>query len=153
MGFSDTLRYFLESKADATFFNDTLYYFSQLDDIDVMSALKSWQSDEDFILSKMCRMLLNRELPHIKMKNSIIPDAKMKEKLQEVMTSYGLEEEDASYFVFGGEVINKAYDDSHQTINILKKSGKVTHLLKESDQLSLKALSKKVTKYYICYPR
>ncbi|MEO0903084.1 MAG: phosphohydrolase, partial [Bacteroidota bacterium] len=104
-------------------------------------------------LASLCKMILNRNLLHIKMKNNPIPDLKFQEKLQQIMDERNLSEEDASYFVFRGEVANKAYHDSYQTIDILKKNGKVTHLLKESDQLSLKALSKKVTKYYICYPR
>ena len=77
----------------------------------------------------------------------------MEEKLRGVMHANNLSEEEASYFVFHGEVSNKAYNENHQTIKILKENGKVTDLLKESDQLSLKALSKTVTKYYSCYPK
>ena len=38
-------------------------------------------------------------------------------------------------------------------IDILHKSGKIEDIVKASDQLNLKALSKPVTKYYICYPK
>ena len=87
------------------------------------------------------------------MNNKPILEGKVEEKNQQVAESFQISLDEARYFVIQGEISNKAYDDSHKTINILKNSGKVTHLLKESDQLSLKALSKKVTKYYICYPR
>ncbi|PRX55062.1 HD domain-containing protein [Flagellimonas meridianipacifica] len=150
---SKILRYFLESKANKGFSNEALAFFSKLDDIDVMSALKDWQGHDDFVLSTLSKMILNRNLLHIKMKNNPISDEKFQEKLQWAKEVHKLKEEDVHYFVFRGEIANKAYHDSYQTINVLKKNGKVTHLLKESDQLSLKALSKKVTKYYICYPR
>ena len=40
-----------------------------------------------------------------------------------------------------------------QNINILHKTGKIEDIVKATDQLNLKALSKPVTKYYICYPK
>jgi hypothetical protein len=39
------------------------------------------------------------------------------------------------------------------TINLLTKKGKVIDVAEASDQLNLKALSKKVVKYYLCYPK
>ncbi|MEM9361550.1 MAG: HD domain-containing protein [Bacteroidota bacterium] len=150
---SHTLTFFLKSKGFNDLSGEALEFFSRLDDIDVLSALKDWQTHNDYVLSSLCKMILNRNLLHIKMKNNPIADLKFQEKLESVKDMLKLSEEEASYFVFRGEISNKAYHDSHQTIDVLKKNGRVTHLLKESDQLSLKALSKKVTKYYICYPR
>jgi hypothetical protein len=62
-------------------------------------------------------------------------------------------QEEAKYFVFDGEITNKAYDSSKQNIFILKKNGKITDVAKATDHLNLVALSKTVTKYYICYPK
>ena len=39
------------------------------------------------------------------------------------------------------------------TINLLTKTGKVRDVAKASDQVNLKALSEKVIKYYLCYPK
>ena len=60
---------------------------------------------------------------------------------------------EASYFVFTGHISNQAYMLKTQGINILHKSGKVEDLSKVSDQFNAKALSKPVTKYYICFPK
>ncbi len=127
--------------------------FASLDDIDVLGAVKTWQFHDDFVLSKLCQMLLNRKLLHVKIKNKPISDEKMNERLMALAMELGISELEASYFVFKGEISNKAYNQEHQAINILKKSGKVTDVLKESDQLSLKALSKTVVKYYCCFPK
>ena len=77
---------------------------------------------------------------------------KMKEKLDWIIEKHNLTVEEASNFVFQGEISNKAYSRD-EAIQILKKNGKISDILKESDQLSLKALAKTVTKYYSCYPK
>lgn len=150
---SGSLLFFLGEPEQEKFDAEALLKFAQLDDVDILGAIKSWQFHEDFVLSKMCGMLLNRKLLHIKIKNRPASPQKMLMKLEEVMQKYDLSEQEASNFVFQGEISNKAYNVSKQAIYILKKNGRITDVLKESDQLSLKALSKTVTKYYSCYPK
>lgn len=150
---SRALLLFLGQDGTDDFSDSLLQNFALLDDTDVLGALKDWQFHSDFVLSKMCGMLLNRNLLHVKIKNKPIDSEKLKQKLKEVMEQFNISGTEASYFVFYGEISNKAYNEEHQSINILKKSGKVTNVLKESDQLSLKALSKNVIKYYTCYPK
>src|SRR5690606_34653551 len=150
---SRPLLFFLKQEETLPFDPQILATFAQLDDVDILGAIKSWQSHEDFVLSKMCQMLLNRKLLHIKVKKRPADPQKMNEKLESIIQKYDLSPEEASNFVFQGEISNKAYSEEQQAIYILKKSGRITDVLKESDQLSLKALSKTVTKYYSCYPK
>lgn len=150
---SEPLLFFLKHQGTITFNTEILEKFAQLDDVDILSAIKSWQFHDDFVLSKMCRMLLNRKLLHIKIKKRPSDPEKMTGKLERIMQKHDLSLEEASNFVFEGEISNKAYSEEQQAIYILKKSGRITDVLKESDQLSLKALSKTVTKYYSCYPK
>ena len=72
---------------------------------------------------------------------------------KEFMTKHNLSEVEASYFVFTGEIFNQAYNMDEETINLLTNRGKVIDVAKASDQLNLEALSKKVVKYYLCYPK
>ena len=151
---SDALLYFLNNRIDEANFNDTtLQLFSKLDDVDVLGALKIWQYAEDFILSELCKMILDRKLLHIKIKNEPIKPEKLKDKFLKTQERFKLTNEETSYLVFDGVVANKAYNRSHQNINILKKNGKIIDVAKLSDHLNLNALSKTVTKYYICYPK
>lgn len=150
---SQSLLFFLKQEGAIAFNREILEKFAQLDDVDILSALKSWQFHDDFVLSKMCQMLLNRKLLHIKIKKRPTDPEKMNGKLERIMQKHDLSLEEASNFVFEGEISNKAYSMEQQAIYILKKSGRITDVLKESDQLSLKALSKTVTKYYSCYPK
>lgn len=151
---SDALHFFLTNHIDINNFdNETLAKFAMLDDIDILSALKQWQYSDDFVLASLCEMIINRKLLHIKVKKEPITESKFLMHLNKVKTQYNLTDEDASYFVFKGELKNKAYDRQHQTINILRKNGKITDVAKLSDHLNLNALSKTVTKYYMCYPK
>jgi hypothetical protein len=46
---------FAKQNYTQTFDTDTLDLFSQLDDFDIISALKSWQRQDDFILSSLSK--------------------------------------------------------------------------------------------------
>ncbi|MFS4468379.1 HD domain-containing protein [Maribacter sp. 2210JD10-5] len=151
---SSTLQYFLENNIQKENFGDNvLRLFSKLDDVDIMSAIKEWQEHEDIVLSKLCKMIINRRLLHIKIKKEPIDISKMQNRMEKVKKEYKLTDKEVSYFVFSGKIENKAYNKENQNINILRKNGKITDVAKLSDHLSLDALSKTVTKYYICYPK
>lgn len=151
---SSALNYFLENEVTLNEFNDNiLEKFSKLDDYDIVSAMKEWQSCDDFVLKNLSDMIINRDLLKIKIKNKKIkPELKTKH-IQKLINKYGISVEEAEYFVFMGEISNQAYQHDAQQINILHKSGRIEDIVKASDQLNLKALSKTVTKYYICYPK
>ena len=151
---SNTLQYFLDNEISYENFNDeTLEIFSRLDDYDIISALKEWQYHNDFVLSHLSEMIINRNLLKIKLKNKKIKDEDLKIHLQHLMNTYKISLNEAEYFVFTGEISNQAYELNHHKINILYKSGKIVDIVKASDQLHVKALTKPITKYYICYPK
>ena len=115
--------------------------------------MKHWQHHDDFVLSNLCEMIINRNLLKIKLKNKNIKKESLDRHCQDLISRYSITREEADYFVFTGSISNQAYQLKHQSINILHKSGKIEDIVKASDQLNLKALSKPVTKYYICYPK
>lgn len=151
---SSALSYFLENKVGLQDFNDDeLEIFSRLDDNDILSALKEWQFHEDFVLSNLCEMIINRKLLKIRLKKKPILEEKVNIHKTKLMNRYEISEYEASYFVFTGEIKNQAYNLDSQNIHILMKSGKIVDVVKASDQLNLKALSEPVTKYYLCFPK
>jgi len=151
---SEPLTYFLKYDIDNSNFDEVcLKTFSQLDDYDIVSAMKSWQYHEDFVLRNLCDIIINRDLLKVKLKNKPINKALLKEQKNALIKAYDISQSEADYFVFSGEITNQAYNISKEQINILFKTGKVKNIIKASDQLNLKALSKPVTKYYMCYPK
>ena len=78
---------------------------------------------------------------------------KISDKKQQVMQQYKLTEDQVSYFVFSDTISNQAYRMDKDTINLVTKTGEVIDVARASDQLNIEALSKKVTKHYLCYPK
>jgi len=151
---SASLHFFMVNKISLVDFDkNSLDKFSYLDDFDIMGAIKSWQFNDDFVLQNLCRMVLNRDL----LKIQITEDKPNKERLlaikNEFMQSASISEKEAGYFVFKGKLKNQAYSKSSEPIYILKKDKSIEDVVAASDQMYLKALSKEVTKYYICFPK
>lgn len=151
---SSALTFFMNNSYDVTNFNTaSLDQFSLLDDCDVISALKSWQFHSDFVLSKLSNMILNRILLKIKFKNNPVSESKTEKITKQMMETNRISFSEAAYFVFNGSVSNLAYDQKQGGLKIMYKNGKLKEVISASDHLSLKVLSKTVTKHYICYPK
>jgi HD superfamily phosphohydrolase len=132
---------------------ELLQQFVLLDDYDIMSSVKVWAHHKDFVLSALCKNLIDRNLYKIELQNKNFTPAYQNQMLEKVMKKYKLTKKEASYFVFSESVNNSAYNSSHFQIHILQKNGELIDVAKASDQLNIKMLSKKVTKYFMCYPK
>ena len=151
---SSALSFFLHSTYNHANFDETaLNQFSLLDDYDLVSALKSWQFHNDFVISQLSKMILNRTLLKIKFKNNPVSETKVDAMRQELALKHSLNTKEASYFVFHGHVDNLAYNPEQGGLKVLYKNGKIKDIIKASDHLSLKVLSKTVSKHYICFPK
>lgn len=151
---SKALAHFLQYDVSLdNFKKEDLKMFSMLDDYDIISAMKAWQNHSDFVLSNLCEMIINRHLLKIKIKKKPIKEEQLSKYIQNLINKYSVTENEAKYFVFSGSISNQAYEQGSQEINILYESGKIVDIVKASDQLNLKALTKPVTKYFICYPK
>ena len=151
---SEPLLFFMQNRIVLDNFNaQTLDLFSQLDDFDIISALKSWQGQDDFILSSLSKMIINRDLPKIK----VVTDKLLLEDMLPLQERFAAENNisiaDTNYFIFKGKIKNQAYSKEAEPIRILKKDRTIEDVVEASDQLNLKSLSKSVTKYYICFPK
>ncbi len=151
---NEPLLFFIKNKITLENFDDkTLETFALLDDFDVMSAIKNWQFHSDFVLSSLCKMILNRDLLKIVMLDEKADTEKLTNLRNKFALLSGISDKDAAYFVFKGKLKNQAYNKESEPISILKKDKTVEDIIDTSDQLQLKALSKSVTKYYMCFPK
>ena len=151
---SSSLIYFMDNVVTPEIFNqESLQQFALLDDIDILSAIKQWQQHEDFVLSSLCKMILNRKFLRIKLKNKPVKDEFFHGRFDAFRSKYQLTEEETSYFVFRGEIENTAYSEEDPGIYILRNNGELMDVAAASDHLNLKALSRSVVKYFICYPK
>ncbi|WP_064967368.1 HD domain-containing protein [Tenacibaculum ovolyticum] len=150
---SRALKYFLYTPISETnFTNDTLKIFSELDDYDVMSAIKDWVHHEDFVLSSLAKMIIHRNLLKIEIQEEPFGDTYLKAIHKNLLENSNIKESDLNYFVLSNKIKHQAYN-TNDPIKIYTKKGELKDIAKASDQLNLKALSKPVIKHYLCYPK
>ncbi|OCB72756.1 HD domain-containing protein [Flavobacterium glycines] len=151
---SEPLQFFMQNKIDFESFDTiTLDLFSQLDDFDIISALKAWQRHNDFILSSLSKMIINRDLLKIQLTSDKVAIDDLTPLKERLVSEHNISLADTNYFIFKGKIKNQAYDKEAEPIRILKKDRTIEDVIESSDQLNLKSLSKSVTKYYICFPK
>lgn len=127
--------------------------FCKLDDFDIWACIKMWVDDTDTILSTLSRLFLNRKLFKVKMSNKKF-DEKTIHRLQDaIRKKYNLSDGESNYFMDTGFLTNAAYISKGQKINILTKDGNLIDVAKASDLPNIKAMSKIVKKYYLCWPK
>ncbi len=131
---------------------EVLEQFAQMDDYDILGAVKVWQNHSDKILSFLCKRLINRELFKIELSKVPFSVERIQLERELVKAKYDLSDEELSYFVYSEKRSNNAYNKKYQKINILMKNGEIIDISQASDNLNISALSQPVAKYCLCYP-
>lgn len=147
------LNYFLNQQINASNFSlETLEMFSQLDDYDILSAIKEWRNHPDKVLRLLSKMIIDRKLFKIELQKTKFSKEKTEKKKVKFAEKLGVSIQEIDYFVFTDQIKNQAYS-LDKPIYILNKKGKLKDISKASDQLNLQALTKPVVKHFICYPK
>lgn len=133
--------------------NLVLERFCKLDDYDVMSAVKLWYDDEDFVLRELCRRLLDRNLFRIEISPAPFAPDDIDRILHAIAEQFKISLYDASFMLLQGVSSNHAYQLNKPAINILFKDGSVKDISEASDQFNTEVLTQPVFKHFICYPK
>ncbi len=132
---------------------ELLNTFAQLDDIDVLAAIKMWMHHEDRLLQYLSRALVMRELLHVEM----TPQPPLKERVEELRRRAALELgfslAEIDYVVFVEKVSSYAYSSGRSSIKMLYRDGQVRKVEDAAEELNLKALKTKTERYALCYPK
>ena len=131
----------------------TLEAFCNLDDYDVLTAIKNWSHHQDTVLSFLCKGLINRQLLKIKYFGEPVDEALLAAKITEACKQLNISVEEAGWLVFTGEASSSTYNFEDEHIHILFKDGTVKDISAVDNALINQNLRGKVKKYYICYPR
>ncbi len=151
---NSTLSFFLNHNILYDNFSvEILERFAQLDDYDIITAIKQWQNHPDQVLSSLCKMLINRKLFKIKLKSKAFNTKKLEKIKQRIQKQFNITQKEINYFLLEGTTSNQAYNYDYQQIMILFKNEKIKEVSQVSDQLNLKTLAQPVVKFYICYPK
>jgi hypothetical protein len=124
--------------------------FCNLDDTDVLFAVKLWQQHTDPILSLLCKRLLNRNCYKCTMHDEPISEADWLKAYEKTKNLFPFNENDLSYLCFKGTVTNTMYKNDSESIKILLKTGEITNISQIQNAIIVESLSAQVKKFYIC---
>lgn len=147
------LSHFLYQNVNAARFeqeSEHLALFCTLDDSDVIASVKVWQQHSDPVLSRLCRMLIDRKLYKIILSADPL-DHLVAEKKAQARKILNIPEDELDYFVFTGTTGTNTYSSTDERIGIAMKDGTVRDISEVEDPLVNQALARPVHKNYICY--
>ncbi|WP_121460278.1 HD domain-containing protein [Chryseobacterium defluvii] len=147
---TENLKYFLyRGKSAAT--DEDVERFTQMDDNDVIQAMKLWQNSDDFILSYWCRCVIQRNLPKTIISSHPFEKEFIEEKIKKTNEFFGIDN--------GGELVHEIkrkllpYNTEKQPIYLLQKNSKKIRMHESEDQLLSGLMVNKTVRYILTYPR
>jgi len=148
---SENLKYFLyrESSTQAT--EEDIARFMELDDTDVLQAIKSWKNHEDFVLSYLCKTVINRKFPKIIYSSTPFSDDLVQEKVRETNLHFGIENGDL--LVDNIERNLLPYDKTKQPIYLLRNDMEKVALEQAGSQILSMNINEKTTRYILSFPK
>lgn len=148
---SENLKYFLyrESSTEAT--EEDIARFMELDDTDVLQAIKSWKNHDDFVLSYLCKTVINRKFPKIIYSSTPFSDDLVQEKVRETNLHFGIENGDL--LVDNIERNLLPYDKTKQPIYLLRNDMEKVALEQAESQILSMNINEKTTRYILSFPR
>lgn len=153
---SPSLKIFLKEDVPFKAFQENpamLENFALIDDSDISTSIKVWQSSEDPILAKLCTDIASRQLFKTIISREPFSEALIEEKMTKLQKKLGIEAADLKYFAKHEKLVNSAYDKKYKQINIKLRNGAIMDLAKASDNLNISALSTPVEKFYLCHSK
>ncbi|MCO6498928.1 MAG: HD domain-containing protein [Vicingus serpentipes] len=127
--------------------------FAELDDTDIMSAIKVWKTHSDKTLSTLCKMAINRDLYKIQLQSKKFEKPVVDAISADVIAKLKIPKNELSYFVFQDNIVNNAYNPKMDKINILLKDNSINDITEAADTFNIKALATPVKKWFLCFPK
>ena len=127
--------------------------FTQLDDFDIMTCIKQWKDHKDIILSTLSNNIIDRKLFKVIVNDKPFNAEEVNSIKEQVKIKYSLNSSDLDYMFIEGQISNDAYKLNDSDIKISFKDGSLLDISQASDQDAISAISKKVKKFFICYPK
>jgi uncharacterized protein len=153
---SPALHFFLVNKVTKSTFvrnPEVLDAFAELDDYDIMTAIKVWAKHPDALLAQLCNNMVNRQLYAVELQNKPFDGDYVAGFYKKAEQQLNTKKEEMPYLVFTGAVQNNAYSSATIRINIKFKNGTVMDIAEAADIFNISVLSKPVKKYFLCYPK
>lgn len=147
---TENLKYFLSrGKSAAT--DEDVERFTQLDDNDIIHAMKIWQKSDDFVLAYWCKCVIQRSFPKTIISSQPFDEKFIEEKIKNANEFFGIDNGDELVHQITRSLL--PYDTEKQPIYLLQKNGKVLKLDESEDQLLSGLIVHKTKRYILAFPR
>ena len=148
---SQNLMYFLQRNHFGTATDEDIQRFTELDDNDIIQAMKFWTKSEDKILSYICKSVIERNLLKTKISSKPFDPEFIKEKIALTNAVFNIEN--------GAELVDQIsrsllpYSAEKQPIYLLLKDGRKITLENSENQILSSYINQPNTKYILSFPR
>lgn len=148
---SENLEYFLYKNIFETATSEDITRFTELDDTDVLQAIKLWAKSDDFILSHLCKGIISRRFPRTISSSRPFSSDLIKEKVQHTNRYFGIDQ--------GKELVDEisrtllAYDSQQQPIFLREKDGSILKLEGSENQILSSHIDQANHRYILSFPR
>ncbi len=113
--------------------------------------MKFWQNCDDFILSYLCKGVIQRKFPKTVISSNPFPESLIKEKIQKTNDFFKIEEGNILVEEFSRTLL--PYNSKKQRIYLLQKNGEKIELDKSENQILSSSITNANTKYILTFPR
>ncbi|MDO4225476.1 MAG: HD domain-containing protein [Bergeyella zoohelcum] len=147
----ENLKYFLYKNNFQTATQEDIVRFMELDDTDVLQAIKLWQKTDDLVLSYYCKAIIQRKLPKVITAAEAFSEKMIDEKITAVNRLFGID--------YGAEFVHQIshkiipYDTEKQPIYLLGNNGEKLRLEESTNQILAQSLKTPATKFILTFPK
>lgn len=148
---SENLQYFLQRNSFGSATDEDIQRFTELDDNDIIQAMKFWTKSDDVILSYLCKCVIERNLLKTKLSSKPFDPEFIKEKIAQTNAAFNVE--------CGVELVDEIsrsllpYNSEKQPIYLLLKNGNKITLENSENQILSTFINQLNTKYILSFPR
>ncbi len=148
---SENLSYFLFRNEFEKATQEDINRFTELDDNDIIQAIKFWAKNDDIILSYFCKCIIQRKFPKTIISSKPFDNEFINDKIQKTEAKFGKGS--------GAELVDQIsrdllpYNSKEQPIYLLQKNGDIVSLDHSENQILSSFINQLNTKYILSFPR
>lgn len=148
---SENLSYFLSRNEFEKATQEDINRFTELDDNDIIQAIKFWAKNDDIILSYFCKCIIQRKFPKTIISSKPFDNEFINDKIQKTEAKFGKGS--------GAELVDQIsrdllpYNSEEQPIYLLQKNEDIVSLDHSENQILSSFINQLNTKYILSFPR
>ncbi len=148
---SENLSYFLYKTDFEKPTDEDIQRFTELDDNDMIQAIKFWTKDEEFVLSYLCKCVIQRNFPKTILSSKPFEQEFIQDKIDRTTAKFGAG--------IGEDLVDEIsrnllpYNSEIQPIYLLQKNGEKITLDRSENQILSSYINQLNTKYILSFPR